>query len=75
MDDDYVKLYEAINDRITDLHKSYRTLNDNHQNLEIGFIKLETEVKTVVKIVTWFVSPALAFMIIVELLKLSGVLQ
>lgn len=35
-----------INRRIDELVKSYGILNDNHQTLELGFTRMETEWKT-----------------------------
>jgi len=37
---------KMINKRIDELVKSYGVLNDSHQNLENGFIRMETEWKT-----------------------------
>jgi len=40
------KVLEMINNRIDELVKSYGILNDSHQTLENGFIRMETEWKT-----------------------------
>jgi len=40
------KVLEMINKRIDELAKSYGVLNESHQKLENGFIRLETECKT-----------------------------
>jgi len=37
---------KMINKRIDELVKSYGVLNDSHQTLENGFIRMETEWKT-----------------------------
>ena len=37
---------DMINKRIDELAKSYGVLNESHQNLENGFIRMETEWKT-----------------------------
>lgn len=66
-------LYSAINDRITDLQKSYRTLNDCHRELEKEFVELKTTVKTVVSIVKFFVTPGIALILVAEVLSLTGV--
>ena len=43
---DNEKVLEMINKRIDELVKSYGILNDSHQTLENGVIRMETEWKT-----------------------------
>jgi len=37
---------KMINKRIDELAESYGVLNESHQNLELGFARMETEWKT-----------------------------
>ena len=43
---DHETVLKMINKRIDELVKSYGVLNDSHQTLENGFIRMETEWKT-----------------------------
>jgi len=74
MDGDYLKLYEAMNDRITDLAKSYRVLNEHHQNIEVKIVRLETRIETVVSIVKWFISPIALISLVLQILRICGVI-
>ena len=67
MDDDYLKLYEAMNDRIADLSKSYRILNDHSHLQAVDIAKLDTKIDTAVSIVKWFISPIALLSLIIQL--------
>jgi len=69
------KLYESMRDRITDLAKSYRVLNDNHSRLELEFVEFKAMVNTSITILKYFVSPAVAFTLLIQLGKLVGVIK
>ena len=73
---DNESLLKMINERIDELASSYRVLNENHQNLENGFIEMKTEwkgVKTLGKYI--FGTSLLGFLIsLLNVLKLFGVL-
>lgn len=71
--DDYLKLYEALNDRISDLTESYRILNDHSQSTELKIVKLETRVETVVSIVQWLISPVAIFSLLLQVLRIWNV--
>jgi len=47
--DDYKAILQMIgdiNERITELQHSYKTLNDYHHNLEVDFTEMRTELRT-----------------------------
>lgn len=78
MNDEYLlEVIQEQRERLTDLAKSYRILNDNHTRLELEFVKLQTEIHTVIKIVKWLV-PGSAILsgivLIVKLLELMGMI-
>jgi len=68
------KLLDYTNERLTLLQKNFQILNDCHHELELKYTRMETQLGTVVQIVKWFVSPGMALMIILELLKLGKVI-
>ena len=75
MDDDYLKLYEAINDRITELHKSYRILNDSHHKLERDVTEIKTKISTASSIVKWILSPIAFISLLIQILRIVKVIQ
>jgi hypothetical protein len=72
--DDIRTLIAYTNDRITDLQKSYQVLNDCHHILELKYTRLDTRLETVVKLVQFFIAPGTAALIMIELLKIGGVI-
>ena len=74
MDDDYLKLYEAMNDRITDLSTSYRILNDHSQETKIRIVKLETKIDTTASIIKWFISPVAVVSLVLQVLRIWNVI-
>ena len=74
MDDDYLKLYEAMSDRITDLSKSYHILNDHSQETKIRIVKLETKIDTTASIIKWFISPVAVASLILQVLRIWNVI-
>lgn len=73
MDDDYFKLYEAMNERITDLSKSYRVLNDHSQSHKVEIAKINTKLDTTASIVKWLVSPVALASLFLQVLRIWGV--
>lgn len=78
---DVYKLLEYTNDRITeiqedskDLRKSYGILNDHHHSLEINVNTLSTQLHTAIQILKFFISPGVAVLIIVDLLRMCGII-
>jgi len=69
------RLIEVTNDRLTDLQKNYRVLNDNHHNLELRFTEMRARLETIVQIIKFFISPAVALLVLAELLTLVGVIK
>jgi hypothetical protein len=74
MDDDYLSLYGAMNDRITDLSKSYRVLNDHSQATMVRIVKLETKIDTTISIVKWFISPIAFVSLVLQILRIWNVI-
>ena len=74
MDDDYLKLYEAMSDRITDLYKCYRVLNDAHSKTAISLAKLESQVGTTSSIVKWLISPVALVSLLIQVLRIFKVI-
>ena len=72
MDDDVYRLIEVLNDRLTDLSKAYRVLNENHKELEVGFAELRSKVDTAVAIVKWvgILSPISLILLMLRLYEL-----
>jgi hypothetical protein len=72
--DDIRTLIAYTNDRITDLQKNYQVLNDCHHILELKYTRLDTRLETVIKLVQFFIAPGTAALIMIELLKIGGVI-
>ena len=68
------KLLEYTNERITDLQESYKVLNDHHHNLELDVNTLSTQLHTAIQILKFFISPGVALLIIVDLLRMGGII-
>ena len=68
------KLLDYTNERITQLQKSYGVLNDCHHELELKYTRMETQLSTLFTIVKFFISPGVALMILIDLLKLGKVI-
>ena len=68
------RLLEYTNERITDLQDSYRVLNDHHHNLEINVNTLQIRIDTSIQILKFFISPGVALLILVDLLRLAGLI-
>ena len=71
-DGNIYKLLEYTNERITDLQGNYRVLNDHHQTLEINVNTLSTQLHTAIQILKFFISPGVAVLILVDLLRMGG---
>ncbi len=72
---DIHKLLEYTNDRITELQDSYKVLNEHHHDLELDVNTLTTRVDTSIQILKFFVSPGVAVLIIVDLLRMAGIIS
>ena len=70
------KRIDEVHDRIDDLTTSYKVLNENHQNLENGFIEMKTEWKTTKSWVKFVFGTSLAgtLVSILTVLKMFGML-
>ena len=72
MSEEIYKVIELMNDRITDLQLSYRVLNDSHRNLEVGFTEMRAQFNTIGALTKFFISPSIAFLILVQLARFAG---
>ena len=71
--EDIYKIVEMMNDRITDLQKSYRVLNDHSQTQEIEIVKINTKLDTIASIIKFFITPGVALLVVVQVARLAGV--
>ena len=73
---DHETVLKMINKRIDELVKSYGVLNDSHQTLENGFIRMETEWKTTKGWIKFIFGTSLAGLVVslLTILKMFGVL-
>ena len=76
------KLIEYTNERLTDiqednkdLRKSYGVLNEHHHTLELNVNTLTTRLDTAIQILKFFISPGVAVLIIVDLLRMGGLIS
>lgn len=74
-DGNVYKLLEYTNERITDLQESYKVLNDHHHTLELNVNTLTTRLDTAIQILKFFISPGVAVLIIVDLLRMGGLIS
>ena len=72
---DLYKLLDVMNDRLTDLQKNYGVLNESHHKLEMEFTTMKARIDTTCDIVKFFVSPSLAFLILVQLATMCGIIK
>ena len=72
MNNEDYKLYQALSERVTDIAKNYRVLNENHHNTELKLTKLETKVNTAVSIVKWVLSPMAVISLAIKIAELAG---
>ena len=72
---DVYKLLEYTNDRISELQENYKVLNDHHQNLEINVNTLQTRLDTAISLLKFFISPGVALLILVDLLRMAGMIS
>jgi len=77
MDDDVYRLIESLSDRVTDLSKSYRVLNEAHMEtqsrlhtIELGQTELKTRIDTAISIVKWVLSPISLILLILRLYEM-----
>lgn len=74
-EDQLLKLIEVTNERLTDLQKSYRVLNEHHHSLEMEFSTLKTQITLVCQIIKFFISPAMALLILSEVARIAGIVK
>lgn len=68
-----LKLIEVTNERLTDLQKSYRVLNECHHSLEMEFSVLKAQITLICQVIKFFISPAVALLLVAEIASLAGV--
>jgi len=69
-----LELLETTNQRLTDLSKSYRILNDSHTNLEMRMTRIETRFDTTISILKWLISPAAVVGLVLQVLQIWNVI-
>lgn len=75
MNQEEYRLLEAMGDRVTDLAKSYRVLNDNHTRLQLEFVEMRTRLDTAVAIVKWVLAPISGLTLLLSIGELLGVIN
>ena len=70
------KRIDELHKRVDELVKSYGVLNDNHQTLENGFIRMETEWKATKSLAKFILGTSLLGFIVslLTVLKIFGVI-
>lgn len=58
------------------LQKNYQVLNDSHTDLELGFVKMQTEWETSKKLIGWLAGGSAISLVlaIIQILKIFGVI-
>ena len=69
-----LELLDTTNQRLTDLSKSYRVLNDSHTKLEMRMTRIETRFDTTVSILKWLISPAAVIGLVLQILEIWNVI-
>jgi len=75
MNEEEYRLFQALNDRVTDLAKSYRVLNDSHTELRLEFVEMKSKAEMAVAIVKWVLSPITGLTLLLRILELLGVIR
>ena len=73
-DEGIYRLLEAMGDRVTDLSKSYRVLNDNHTTLHLEVVELKAQLKTTVSIAKWLFGIS-GLSLLLRILEIVGVVK
>lgn len=63
-----------IDERVTELSNSYKILNDNHHQLELDMMELDTQISTIANLVKWIISPGMIIALLIELARIGGII-
>lgn len=74
MNEEEYRLFKALNERVTDLAKSYRVLNENHSSLELQFVEFRAQITIVVAIAKWLI-PISGLTLLLRILEVIGVVK
>jgi len=74
-DQDVYRVLQVMNDRMTDIQKSYLVLNDNHHVLAMKQLKLETKLETIWTLLKFCITPSVIFTLFFEILRMAGVVN
>ena len=74
-DQDVYRVLQVMNDRMTDIQKSYLVLNDNHHVLAMKQLKLETKLETIWTLLKFCITPGVIFTLFFEILRMAGVVN
>jgi hypothetical protein len=74
-DGDVYRVLQVMNERMTDIQKSYLVLNDNHHLLAMKQLKLETKLETIWTLLKFCVTPGIMITIVIEFLRIVGVVN
>lgn len=69
------RLIDVMGDRVTDLAKSYRVLNEHHGTLQLEVTELRAQIKTVIAIVAWILAPISGLTLLLRIVELLGVVN
>jgi len=61
-----------LSERVTDLNKCYRVLNEAHLDTETRLVRLESQVETTVAIAKWLISPIALISFLLQLAVALG---
>jgi len=75
MNEEEYRLFQAMSDRVTDLAKSYRVLNENHTQLQLDFVEFKSKADMAIAIMKWFISPITGLTLLLRILELLGVIN
>jgi len=75
MNEEEYRLFQTLNERVTDLSKSYRVLNDNHAQLRLEFVEFKSKADMAIAIMKWFISPITGLTLLLRILELMGVIK
>ncbi len=74
MNEEEYKLFEVLNERVTDLAKSFRVLNESHATLELQFVEFRAQITMVVAIAKWLI-PISGLTLLLRILEVIGVVN
>ena len=71
--DDEDQRFDFMSQRIDEMAKSIKVLNDHSHTQEIEITKINTKLDTTVSIIKWFISPVALVSLIIQVLRIWNV--